>query len=156
MFVGGEPTEEYNNLIENINPQSIKFVDFLSKEELKKYYCAADVFAIPSRSDVWGLVVGEAMSYGLPVLGSNNCMAAVAMVKDYENGFIVSDENPDSYLIKITKLREKPELLKKISDNNYNLIQKYAIDISVNNDIRNIYSILNIKITEENLDGEKN
>lgn len=153
VFVGGKPTEEYNNLIDGINPQSVKFVDFLSKEELKEYYCAADVFAIPSRSDVWGLVVGEAMSYGLPVLGSNNCMAAVAMVKDYENGFIVKDENPQSYLSKIAELKSNPMLIEKMSYNNYALVEKYAIDVSVNNDIKNIESILNIKITEDNLDG---
>lgn len=153
VFVGGKPTEEYNSLVKNINPQNVKFIDFLNKEELKEYYCAADVFAIPSRSDVWGLVVGEAMSYGLPVIGSENCLAAVAMVKDYENGFIISGENPDSYLSRIAELKSDPMLLEKMSYNNYALVEKYAIDVSVNNDIKSIESILNIKITEDNLDG---
>ena len=152
VFVGGKPTEEYNRLVSDINPESTRFVDFLNKESLKEYYCAADVFAIPSRGDVWGLVVGEAMAYGLPILSSCNCIAAVSMVKNGENGFIINDEDPESYLSKIAELKTNPGLIKTISENNYLLIRKYAMDISVINDIKNIASILNVKITEDGFD----
>ena len=152
VFVGGKPTEEYNRLVSDINPESTRFVDFLNKESLKEYYCAADVFAIPSRGDVWGLVVGEAMAYGLPILSSCNCIAAVSMVKNGENGFIRIDEDPESYLSKIAELKTNPGLIKTISENNYLLIRKYAMDISVINDIKNIASILNVKITEDGFD----
>lgn len=149
VFVGGKPTNDYNCLIENIKQADVKFVDFLNKEKLKEYYCASDVFALPSRGDVWGLVVGEAMSYGLPVLGSDKCVAAVSMVKDYENGFIISGENPKDYADKILELKENSNLCEAITKNNLDLIRKYAIDLSVINDINNIEQILSVKIIKE-------
>lgn len=40
----------------------------VSEEELHRAYAAADVFALPSTYEGYGLVYAEAMSYGLPVL----------------------------------------------------------------------------------------
>lgn len=156
VFVGGTPSEDYASLTKNIDPSNVKFIDFLSKEELKEYYFASDIFAIPSRSDVWGLVVGEAMSCGLPVLGSSNCVAAASMVKDGENGFIIGTEEPDDYLARIYELKNNPELLKKMSINNCEAIRKYTIDIAVLNDIKNIDKIMSMKNIEDCPDGKRN
>ena len=41
-----------------------------SLEETAKYYAEADVFVMPSHSEVWGLVVNEALASGLMVISS--------------------------------------------------------------------------------------
>ena len=43
---------------------------FLRGEELAAAYASADVFVMPSRTETLGLVVLEAMSSGLPVVGA--------------------------------------------------------------------------------------
>jgi glycosyltransferase involved in cell wall biosynthesis len=88
-IVGGEPTEEYLSLCDQAGAQNVHFVSFKPKKELKKYYMAADVFAMPTRSDIWGLVVNEALSYGLPVVASDQCGAALELIENGKNGYIV-------------------------------------------------------------------
>jgi UDP-glucose:(heptosyl)LPS alpha-1,3-glucosyltransferase len=43
------------------------------------FYAAADVFALPTKYEAWGLVIIEAMACGLPVLTSRLAGAAVAV-----------------------------------------------------------------------------
>jgi UDP-glucose:(heptosyl)LPS alpha-1,3-glucosyltransferase len=57
--------------------------------EVEKYFLAADIFAMPSGFDTFGLVVLEAMAAGLPVIISNN-VGARDLVKQGENGFVLS------------------------------------------------------------------
>ena len=67
-IVGGEPTDEYLNLVSVSGKQRVSFINFLNKNELYKYYQAADIFVLPTREDVWGLVVNEAMANALPII----------------------------------------------------------------------------------------
>ena len=48
---------------------------------------------MPTRSDTWGLVINEAMTFGLPVITTDMCVAGNALINDYENGFVVPTEN---------------------------------------------------------------
>jgi len=47
------------------------------------------VFVLPTREDIWGLVINEAMAYGLPVITTDRCVAGLELVEDGVNGFIV-------------------------------------------------------------------
>ena len=89
-FLGGKPTEEYLKLIDG--DPSVHFIDFVLPEEVDKYYLSADLFVLPSQTDVWGLVINEAMANGLPVISSANCVAGLAMIhgngKVYKTGDI--------------------------------------------------------------------
>lgn len=72
-LLGGKPTEEYLKLMGD--HKNIHFIDFVLPNEVDKYYLASDLFVLPSQTDVWGLVVNEAMAQGLPVISSDNCIA---------------------------------------------------------------------------------
>ena len=58
-IVGGKATDEYLRIKENLKLSNVHFVGFKAKEELKKYYKAADLFVLPTREDIWGLVINE-------------------------------------------------------------------------------------------------
>lgn len=92
VVVGGKPRAEWSALMRELNVQNVSFVEFCSKEILSEYYTAADVFALPTREDVWGLVVNEAMANGLPVITTEGCVAGCEMLKDGESGFIIPCE----------------------------------------------------------------
>ncbi len=93
-MVGGEPTPEILQKWEKRKLPRVHFVGFRKKEELKKYYRAADVLAMPTREDIWGLVVNEAMACGLPVVSTDRCVAARELVEDGVNGYLVPAEDP--------------------------------------------------------------
>ena len=54
------------------------FAGFKNQTELPAYYAAADLLALPSVSETWGLVVNEAMACGTPAVVS----AAVGCAPD--------------------------------------------------------------------------
>ena len=86
-LVGGEPTDDLKQRAENL--PGVHFVGFRKKDALAKFYRAADVLAMPTRTDVWGLVINEAMAAGLPVVSSDACVAGLELVKNGVNGYIV-------------------------------------------------------------------
>lgn len=88
-IVGGEPTEEYLNLRQELGLRNVHFCGFKKKEELALYYKAASLFALPTREDIWGLVINEAMAFGLPTVTTDNCVAGLELVEDGVNGYIV-------------------------------------------------------------------
>lgn len=92
-IVGGEPTEEYLQLCQELGLTNVHFLGFMKKAQLVKYYRAADVFALSTREDIWGLVINEAMAYGLPVVTTDRCVAGLELVEDGVNGYIVPVED---------------------------------------------------------------
>lgn len=105
-IIGGEPTEEYLNLKEKFELSNVHFVGFMTKDKLADYYKAADVFVLPTREDVWGLVVNEAMAYGLPVVTTDMCGAGLEMIESGENGVIVPVNDPKKLALAINKAFE--------------------------------------------------
>lgn len=103
-IVGDEPTEEFVNWKQEKQLTNVHFVGFKTKTELAEYYIAADVLAMPTRGDVWGLVVNEALSYGLPVVSSDKCVAALDFIKNEYNGYIVPVEDSDALTEGISKV----------------------------------------------------
>lgn len=92
-IIGGEPTEEYIQLKKELYLTNVYFVGFMRKDQLSKYYRAADLFVLPTREDIWGLVVNEAMAYGLPVITTDKCVAGIEMIVDGLTGNIIPVDN---------------------------------------------------------------
>lgn len=100
-FVGGEATEEYLGLREELGLHNVHFLGFQKKERLAQFYKAADLFVLPTREDIWGLVINEALAYGLPTITTDRCVAGLELIEDGVNGYVVPVENPDALAEKI-------------------------------------------------------
>lgn len=124
-IVGGVPPQEYIDLIQKYNIRNIHFVDFMKKDELAVYYKAADVFILPTREDIWGLVINEAMSYGLPVITTTNCIAGLELVEDDFNGQLVPSEDVESLKNSIETVFSDCE---RLGSNALETIRKYTIE----------------------------
>ena len=88
-IIGGTPTEEYLQQADRLGLENVHFVGFKLKDELARYYMAADAFVLPTREDIWGLVVNEAMAKGLPVITTNRCVAGLELITRPELGQLV-------------------------------------------------------------------
>lgn len=87
-IIGGKPTEDLMNLVGG-KLKNLHFLSFMQKDELNKYYKAADLFVLLSRGEVWGLVINEAMANGLPVMATDCCVAACELINEGENGYLI-------------------------------------------------------------------
>lgn len=128
-IIGGKPTDEYINLINESGIKNIKFLDFMSHDELIKHYCAADLFVFPTRGDVWGLVVNEAMACGLPIITTNRCVAGVELVKNGQNGYVVEVDSEEALRKGINKFFSKNEdEISDMQNKSLEFIKQYTIE----------------------------
>ena len=95
-IIGGEPTKEYLQIQKELNADNVHFVGFTKKDRLAEYYRAADVFALPTQTDVWGLVINESMAYGLPVVTTDRCVAGLELIESGKNGQIIPVDDQDA------------------------------------------------------------
>lgn len=125
---GGEEQNNYEVLIKQLGLDNIQLIDYKSKEELTEYYKAADLFVHPTNSDVWGLVINEAMANGLPVVTTYNCVAGLELIKDNENGYLVHAKDEIALAEKINVILEDNELSEQMANNNLKKIHNYTIE----------------------------
>lgn len=64
--------------------------------DLLDVYAAADVFVLPSPTDNWGLVVNEAMAFGLPVIVADTVGCVDDLVEPEGTGLIVPAGRPEA------------------------------------------------------------
>ncbi|TRW24635.1 glycosyltransferase family 4 protein [Flavobacterium zepuense] len=102
-----------------IIPEGATFTGTLKGDELEKAYKSADVFCLPSIEEGLALVLGEAMSYGLPIIATENT-GATDIIEDGKDGFIVPIRDSKAISNKLTNLAENKELYRTIKDNAIN------------------------------------
>lgn len=84
---------------------SVVFPGFVSDEELRRAYAAADLFVLPSPTitESFGMVVMEAMAMGVPTVVTSG--SGVGRVLDGEDaGVVVDPESPDQIADSIARL----------------------------------------------------
>jgi glycosyltransferase involved in cell wall biosynthesis len=74
-------------------PPHVFSAGYLQAEELRALYHACDGAILPSRTEVWGLVVNEALAAGKPVLVSRTCGAA-EQIDPGRNGLLFDANDP--------------------------------------------------------------
>ena len=113
------------NITNKLNIKNITFSGSVSGESKKQKFIENDIFILPSKSENFGLVVAEAMSYGMPVIVSENTPWQV--IEDKECGWIVK-LNEQSLLSTINLVKElNSATLKEIGDRGRLLVEnKYS------------------------------
>lgn len=104
IIVGGNVPQEYSNLYSLIPSNRIKVIPYLIKDELQLYYRAADVFFFPTREDIWGLVINEALAHRLPVITSIYCGAGKELIEDSINGYLTSLDSDKEILDELSNV----------------------------------------------------
>jgi D-inositol-3-phosphate glycosyltransferase len=80
----------------------VKFIGAVPQRELPRYYSAADVVAVPSYSETFGLVALEAVACGTPVV-SADVGAAGLIIKEGFSGSVVQGNEPAMLARQINK-----------------------------------------------------
>lgn len=121
-LIGGSSSEScYEKTFAECNEPNFHVVDFKAKEELWKWYKAADVFIFPTRGDAWGLVVNEALACGLPVVTTTQCVSGVELIKNSQNGYVVTVDDLETMIDKISSIL-------RLDDKSYSAMQKCALE----------------------------
>lgn len=135
---GGELEEQYKSIIKNNKYENVNLISFKPKTEIWKYYKASDLFVLPTREDIWGLVINEAMACGLPIITTNKCIAGMELIENGKNGFVVDVDDENKLYSAMKSLLEDKSLLRSISKNNVLKIQGNTIENIGKSHIMNI------------------
>jgi glycosyltransferase involved in cell wall biosynthesis len=105
----GPERESLESLAARLGVQeSIFFEGALPHDKMAEELVRHDVFVFPSRLDVFGLSVAEAVACGLPVVCSKNVGAARDLVRD--NGVIFDPDKVDELTHAMVRLGRDPDL----------------------------------------------
>jgi glycosyltransferase involved in cell wall biosynthesis len=91
--------------------ENVRFVGRVERDDLVDWYAAADVFALASRSDQWGMVLNEAALAGLPLVATEAVGAAHDLIEPGRNGSIIKTGSADELVRALTPLVTHSELL---------------------------------------------
>lgn len=126
-IVGGEkPTDEYVQIINELKIKNVHFIPFKLTKELNKYYEASDIFVLPTRSDVWGLVINEAMAKGLPIITTDHCIAGTEMIDG--NGYVIPVNDEKILHKKMKELLLDDDKRNEMSEKSLSRIHEYTFE----------------------------
>ena len=119
----------------------VKFVGFVSQDNIPKHLRKADIFVRPSLSEGQGISFIEAMAAGLPVIATP-VGGIPDFLKDGETGLFCNVADPKSIADKVRVLAGNPELRYHIIKNAFQMVKsKYDWSI-VAEDMKQIFQNL--------------
>lgn len=86
------------------------------KDNLEKYYSAADCFVLTSNYEGWGLAIVEAAGLALPII-MTDVGCAGEFIKDGESGLIIPVNNKQSLIEAMLKIMADENLRKRLRKN---------------------------------------
>jgi len=132
-IVGDGP--EIKSLNDMVNKAKISdnviFWGFKDNRDLANFYAFADLLVLPTLSDIWGLVLNEGMSAGLPVVASKYAGASYDLVQEGINGFVVDPTDIKEMTNKLRIIIENQSLRKRMASNAQKImLEKFTVEKS--------------------------
>lgn len=103
----------------------IHFPGHLDGSARSDWYAAADLFVLPTRHDPWGLVVNEAMAFGLSIIVSEAAGCAPDLVQD--NGRILPTGDVAALTAALADLLARPEERRRMGQRSQEIIAPYTV-----------------------------
>jgi glycosyltransferase involved in cell wall biosynthesis len=90
LYVGdGQLRPELERRLDSERSAGVRLAGFLNQTQIGRAYAASDVLALPSAwGETWGLVVNEAMNFGLPAVVSDRVGCAGDLVEHGTTGYV--------------------------------------------------------------------
>ena len=110
LLVGGNG-KEIEKLAGSIDEKLFRIFNFKQGKDLVPFYMVADCMIFPTRQDVWGMVVNEAIACGLPMIVSKYAGCADDLIENGKNGYIFDPLDNNSFIDILYKcMHNKDEL----------------------------------------------
>jgi glycosyltransferase involved in cell wall biosynthesis len=116
LFIGeGELLVQAQQKVITQNMSNVRLPGRLPQKELSTIYQSSDLFLLASDYEIYGMVVLEAMYYGIPVI-SNNTAGPASIIDSNINGVIINDLNVEEWSTVIKKLFSDNNILKTMKN----------------------------------------
>lgn len=122
----GELREAVETAARTILGDRLRMVGFVNQSQLGRYYAAADVLVLPSHFETWGLVVNEAMQFGLPAIVSSKVGCHRDLIIEGQTGMVFPQGEADALARCISRIAREPGLAKRLGENARQHIVHYS------------------------------
>jgi len=138
VFMGdGALRAEMEAFIKENNVTNCLITGFVNQSKVSDYFVCADIFALPSGDgETWGLVVNEAMNFGLPLVCSDAVGSTYDLIQD--NGLIYPCGDIDALKTSLQRLIHDAELCTKMGKRSKEIIANYSNEVRANNLIKSL------------------
>jgi glycosyltransferase involved in cell wall biosynthesis len=116
-IVGTGPNE--NAYKELIKTKLIKRVTFVGKTDPTPFYQKAKIICLPSKYEGFGLVLAEAMSFGVVPIAFNNWLSLHDIIDDGKSGIIINNKTINGLENTLKLLIDKKNTLNVMSINSF-------------------------------------
>ncbi len=139
IVVGDGPLREFfEKEARAVLGQRLHMAGFVNQSKLGQYYRAADVFVLPSKYETWGLVVNEAMQFGLPVIVSDKVGCHPDLLLEGKTGYVFTSGDADSLVERISKILQDKDSFAQMGKIAEEHIKKYSTQASVKGILQSI------------------
>jgi glycosyltransferase involved in cell wall biosynthesis len=116
LTVAGNLTTDprYAEEMQQRAPSTVTFLGAVSDEQLRKQYEQNDLLVVPSSYEGFGIVYLEAMSFGLPAIGSKQG-GAVEVITHGQDGFLIDPGDSVILAVHLRALAQDHNLLLNLS-----------------------------------------
>lgn len=88
LLVGDGPLRgELEQYVREHKLENVCIVGFKNQTEIPRYYICGDIFVLPSCTEPWGLVVNEAMLFGMPAIASDRVGSSLDLIETGITGY---------------------------------------------------------------------
>ncbi len=123
----GDLHEELRTLVASLQlTGAVNFTGALHIDKLENYYLQASCLVLPSRSEAWGLVVNEALSYGCPAIVSDRCGCAPDLIVEGETGYVFEMDDVADLAGKMLLIKTNLNDVAKVAGDCITLMQKFT------------------------------
>jgi len=96
-------------------------------KNIQNVYLNASLLLNTSSSEAFGLVIIEAMAYGLPVIAFNNISGPKSIISTNENGFLIDENDINKYIEKTKLLISNQSLRQQMGVNAKNSLKRFEL-----------------------------
>jgi glycosyltransferase involved in cell wall biosynthesis len=124
LLIGeGPDKKKYENFIATHQLTNVMILDFQKRADILELLSISDYAIFLSKEDIYGHVINEALSQGLGVVASDKMVAALKLIENDVNGYIVNIENVDEIIQAINKIATKDFFAEAIATASKNTIE---------------------------------
>ena len=116
--------------IESIEPNRIIFPG--SVDNISSWFKKAKFFTLSSRYEGWPNVLMESLAYGCPAIAFDCKHGPREIIKNNENGILVSAEDKDKFIEAINTLNSSTTMQKNFTKNGLKTAKQYESEIIAN------------------------
>jgi glycosyltransferase involved in cell wall biosynthesis len=107
VLVGDGPDRDR---VAKLAGEHVRLLGRIERDELVRWYAAADAYVMPSRSETWGMAMQEAAAAGLPLIASEAAGAGYDLIEEGVNGIRVPVEDIEALRAALVHVAEDAEL----------------------------------------------